>query len=284
LLKAVHKIRDVKSALEPLQRQGLSVGFVPTMGALHEGHLSLIRKSKSENALTALSIYVNPTQFGPGEDFEKYPKDLERDLELASKEKVDLVYLAETEEIYPKGFSTFVEETELSKVLCGAHRPGHFRGVCTVVFRLFQIVSPDRAYFGTKDAQQLRIVQKMVEDLDLPVVIVPCPTHREKDGLAMSSRNRYLSPEERVKACALYQALGAAHSAFDQGERSARKLLETAKDRLNTTEGIRLQYLELRRWNDLRDVDTIEKKSILAIAAYLGSTRLIDNVIIDPTV
>ncbi len=277
----VHK-EELSKLLQSAQKQGLSIGFVPTMGALHEGHLSLARRSKKENALTVVSIFVNPTQFGPNEDFDRYPRDLQHDQELLSREKIDYIYAPETGDIYPAGFSTFVEETELSKVLCGVFRPGHFRGVCTVVFRLFRIVRPDRAYFGQKDAQQLRIIEKMTEDLDLEIQIVGCPILREKDGLAMSSRNIYLSGEERVIAPQIHAALQKAQAAFTQGERDTHNLLEMAKSVLAPFPAIETQYLELRRWRDFGVEEKTTEKSVLAFAGHLGKTRLIDNVILIP--
>ncbi|MFH1018969.1 MAG: pantoate--beta-alanine ligase [Pseudomonadota bacterium] len=281
-MRTVPNKTDLKKLLRSAQSQGLSVGFVPTMGALHEGHLSLVRRSKKDNAVTVASIFVNPTQFGPNEDFERYPRDPERDQSLLSREKVDYLYAPSKEDIYAPGSSTYVDETELSQVMCGAFRPGHFRGVCTVVFRLFQIVQPDRAYFGQKDAQQLRIIEKMAEDLGLDIRIIGCPTLREGDGLAMSSRNAYLSEEERTVAPQIYAALKEAQSAFTGGERSVSRVLETAKDALGRHPAIQTQYLELRRWRDLRVEEAITEKSVLAFAGYLGKTRLIDNVILTP--
>jgi pantoate--beta-alanine ligase len=281
-MQIVRKSDELKKILRSAQKQGLGVGFVPTMGALHEGHLALARRSRKENAVTVASVFVNPTQFGPNEDFERYPRDLEKDAELLGREKADYLFAPDAKDIYPDGFSTYVEETELSKVLCGAHRPGHFRGVTTVVFRLFQIVSPDRAYFGRKDAQQLRIIEKMVEDLGLPVKIVPCATVREADGLAMSSRNAFLSGEERSVAPQIQAALVAAETLFKRGERGSGAILESAGAHLAKFPALQIQYLELRRWRDLSTADSVNEESVLAFAGHLGKTRLIDNVLLTP--
>jgi pantoate--beta-alanine ligase len=282
-VKIVHKASEFRDHLWGVQKQGFAVGFVPTMGALHEGHLSLIRRSKAENAVTVVSVFVNPTQFGPNEDFDRYPRDLERDAKLALSEKADFLYAPESPEIYRSGFSTYIEETALSRVLCGAHRPGHFRGVLTVVFRLFNLVRPDRAYFGRKDAQQLRLIEKMAEDLGLDVEIAACPTVRDPDGLAMSSRNAYLVEEERAVAPRIYGALRAAEAAFDAGERRSDRLVDLARAVLAACPSFSVQYLELRTWRDLAEADVVSERSVLAVAGVLGKTRLIDNVILDPT-
>jgi pantoate--beta-alanine ligase len=281
-MQIVRRSDELRQLLRSAQKQGLSVGFVPTMGALHEGHLALVRRSRKENAVTVASVFVNPTQFGPNEDFEKYPRDLEKDAGLLGREKADYLYAPDAKDIYPDGFSTYVEETELSKVLCGAHRPGHFRGVTTVVFRLFQIVAPDRAYFGRKDAQQLRIIEKMVEDLGLAVRIVGCPTVREPDGLAMSSRNAFLSEEERSVAPQIRTALAAAEALFKRGERNSGAIVESACAHLAKFPVLQIQYLELRSWRDLSTADSVNEESVLAFAGHLGKTRLIDNVLLTP--
>jgi pantoate--beta-alanine ligase len=225
-------LAELDTALVEARKSGRSIGFVPTMGALHQGHASLLRRSRAENELTVLSIYVNPTQFGPAEDFSKYPRPLDADLAIAEQEGVAIVFLPEDSTIYPPGFSTYVNEETVSKPLCGAVRAGHFRGVATVVVRLFNLVEPSRAYFGLKDLQQCLVLKRVVRDLNLPVQLVLCPTVRESDGLALSSRNRYLSPEERAVAPLIYEALQRGRSLFEQafkegrGPESVKQILE----------------------------------------------------------
>lgn len=247
------------------------------MGAVHSGHLSLIERSKSENPFTVMSLFVNPTQFGENEDFDAYPRTLERDQMLAEESGVDLLWTPSREDIYTENFSTFIEETKISQHLCGAHRPKHFRGVCTVVFRLLGVVEPDRIYLGKKDAQQLRVIEKMAEDLALGVKVVGCPTVREEDGLAMSSRNRHLSPKEREIAPALHVALAKAEKAFQQGEKESAALIAVAKKHLANYPEITVQYLELRDWRDFNAPGHIDAPAIVAAAVFLGKTRLIDN-------
>lgn len=277
----VQNAEECRQAIAQIRKK-LAVGFVPTMGALHEGHLSLVRRSKTENPFTVLSIYVNPTQFGPNEDFDRYPRTPERDQALAEQAGVDLLWTPTDQEIYPGRFSTFIEETEISRHLCGRFRPGHFRGVATVVFRLLQIVQPDRMYLGRKDAQQLRILEKMAEDLGLGVKAVGCPTVREKDGLATSSRNILLTPKEREIAPEIFAALSEAEKAFQKGERAARSLVSIVEQRLRRHREIQVQYVELRRWSDFEAAPTIQETSLLATAVLLGKTRLIDNVLLAP--
>ena len=273
---------ELREGVSALRKRGLSIGFVPTMGALHEGHLSLVRRAKTDGAVV-VSIFVNPTQFGPNEDFDRYPRTTETDLALLRSVGVDVVYLPSVEALYPEGFSTTVEETRLSQVLCGKFRPGHFRGVTTIVAKLLHLVSPNRMYLGQKDAQQLRILEKMAEDLDFEVEILGCPTIREPDGLAMSSRNAYLSTDHRAKATTVYAALVRAKAAFLEGERSSEKLKRWAEEELLRVPDLKIQYVELVRWSDLAVEDRVKELSILAVALYIGSTRLIDNVFLDPT-
>jgi pantoate--beta-alanine ligase len=279
ILASPHETRHL---VQEACREGKKVGFVPTMGALHEGHLSLARKAKQENDLCVMSIFVNPTQFGPQEDLAAYPRPFEKDRTLAEGAGVDLLFSPRQEDMYPPGHSTYVEETSISQCLCGAHRPGHFRGVCTVVLKLFQTVPAHRAYFGRKDAQQLRIIEKMAQDLDLDIRIVGCPTVREKDGLAMSSRNVYLSPEEREEAPVIFAALQEAERAFQRGERSAEKLLAAARRTLSPAKRLTVQYLELRRWRDFELAEDVTETSLLAFAGFCRRTRLIDNVLLTP--
>jgi pantoate--beta-alanine ligase len=264
------------------QQASRSVGFVPTMGYLHEGHLALVRRARAENETVVVSIFVNPLQFGPQEDYDRYPRDLDRDLYLLEREGVDAVFAPSVSEMYPSGFSTAVVVTgPIAERLEGEARPGHFRGVATVVTRLFGLVQPQRAYFGWKDAQQVLVVQRLVQDLALPVDIVPLPTVREADGLAMSSRNVYLSPEERVAASAIPRALFAALERFRSGERAAAALRELVQRTLTTTP-VRLEYVSVSDLETFQEVEYVERPALLLVAAWIGTTRLIDNVLLDP--
>jgi pantoate--beta-alanine ligase len=264
------------------QQASRSVGFVPTMGYLHEGHLALVRRARAENETVVVSIFVNPLQFGPQEDYDRYPRDLDRDLYLLEREGVDAVFAPSVSEMYPSGFSTAVVVTgPIAERLEGEARPGHFRGVATVVTRLFGLVQPQRAYFGWKDAQQVLVVQRLVQDLALPVDIVPLPTVREADGLAMSSRNVYLSPGERVAASAIPRALFAALERFRSGERAAAALRELVRRTLTTTP-VRLEYVSVSDLETFQEVEYVERPALLLVAAWIGTTRLIDNVLLDP--
>lgn len=256
------------------------IGFVPTMGALHDGHISLVRAAKAQSDSVVVSIFVNPMQFGPAEDFLKYPRSFDRDRDLLEKEGVDLLFAPSVEEIYPRGAQTFVTVDGLSERLCGRSRPGHFRGVTTVVAKLFNIVEPDLAFFGQKDAAQVAIVKRMVTDLNLAVKIVVCPIVREPDGLAMSSRNAYLNREERKRALVLSRALAKVEHSFHQGERNALALISAGKDVFAEEPLVRLDYFEIVNPDTLESVHEVETPSLAAVAAYLGSTRLIDNVIL----
>jgi pantoate--beta-alanine ligase len=264
------------------QQASRSVGFVPTMGYLHEGHLALVRRARAENETVVVSIFVNPLQFGPQEDYDRYPRDLDRDLYLLERESVDAVFAPSVSEMYPSGFSTAVVVTgPIAERLEGEARPGHFRGVATVVTRLFGLVQPQRAYFGWKDAQQVLVVQRLVQDLALPVDIVPLPTVREADGLAMSSRNVYLSPGERVAASAIPRALFAALERFRSGERAAAALRDLVRRTLTTTP-VRLEYVSVSDLETFQEVEYVERPALLLVAAWIGTTRLIDNVLLDP--
>ncbi len=275
---------EVRAALAPARREGRSIGLVPTMGALHEGHLSLLRAARERCDVVVMSLFVNPTQFGPGEDFDAYPRDEERDLELARGEGVDIVYAPAAEEVYPEGFATAVEVGGgLTTVLCGAPErrgPGHFRGVTTVVAKLLNTVGPDVAFFGQKDAQQAIVVRRMVRDLDFPVEVAVCPTVREPSGLALSSRNAYLSPEERERATALSQALAAAERAAESSGSTAVAL--AAARRTLAAAGIEPEYLEARDAEDLTPAERFDRRPVLvAVAARVGKARLIDNTTIE---
>lgn len=257
-----------------------SVGFVPTMGYLHEGHLSLVRRARAENDVVVASIFVNPTQFGPTEDFERYPRDPQRDLNLLQQERTDIVFMPSAVEMYPEGFSTYIDVDGVTEVLEGTHRPGHFRGVATVVLKLFNIVQPTRAYFGQKDAQQVVVIRKMVNDLKLNVEVVPCPTVRETGGLAMSSRNVYLSPDERRAALILFRALSLSERLWRSGERDATKL----RDRLHLLMAreplASVDYISAAHPETLQELESMDGPTLISLAIRIGDTRLIDNLVV----
>jgi pantoate--beta-alanine ligase len=263
-----------------LMRQDRRVGLVPTMGALHEGHLSLVRTARAQCDAVVVSIFVNPLQFGPHEDLAKYPRTFERDCELLEREKIDILFAPSLGDMYPEDAMTYVTVEGMSEKLCGKSRPGHFRGVTTVVAKLFHIVEPQSAFFGQKDAAQCAIIRRMVRDLNFPVEIVVGPIVREPDGLAMSSRNAYLSAQERSTALVLYRALSELKECFDLGERIASKLVETGKQALSRERGARLDYLEIVDPDTLDPVSEVRTQSLVAIAAYVGETRLIDNIVL----
>jgi pantoate--beta-alanine ligase len=258
-----------------------TLGLVPTMGYLHEGHLSLVSRAKAECTYVAVSIFVNPTQFGPNEDLSKYPRDLERDLHLLEDAGVDLVWTPAPEDMYPTGFQTWVEVGQMTLPLEGAQRPGHFRGVTTVVSKLFNAVGPAKAYFGQKDAQQAAVIRQMTRDLNFPVEIVVCPIVREPDGLALSSRNVYLSPEERKAATVLYRALSSAKAAYDRGERNAGKLRQVMQDILASEPLASTQYVSCADYDTLQELDEVTGKTLLSMAVFMGKTRLIDNLVLE---
>lgn len=274
IIKTVEELRPI---IQEWRRQGLSVGLVPTMGYLHAGHKSLIVKAVSENDRVVVSDFVNPTQFGANEDLSTYPRDLERDAAVCQEAGAALVFHPEPEEMYAPDSCTFVDMDSLTKGLCGKSRPTHFRGVCTVVCKLFHIVTPDRAYFGQKDAQQLAVIRRMVRDLNFGITIVGCPIVREADGLAMSSRNAYLGEEERKAALILHKSLALGEKMLKEGERDARKVQKAILERLNTEPLARVDYVELVDAESLEPVEKAEKPILAAIAVYIGQTRLIDN-------
>lgn len=258
------------------------LGLVPTMGALHEGHLSLVRAAKAQCDAVAVSIFVNPTQFGPTEDLSKYPRQFDRDCRLLEKEGVEILFAPPVEEIYPDGAVTWVLVEGLSEKLDGRSRPGHFRGVTTIVSKLFHILEPEAAFFGQKDAAQLAVIRRMVQDLNFPVEIVACPIVREPDGLAMSSRNAYLNREERGSALVLQRSLRHAQQEFQAGERIAARLISAAKEVFAREPQVALDYFEIVDPDTLDPVERISQKTLVAVAAYIGSTRLIDNTVLDP--
>lgn len=264
-----------------LRREGKRIGFVPTMGCLHEGHLSLVREARKRSEVSVVSIFVNPTQFGPNEDFKKYPRDLERDEKLCAAEKVDYLFAPGEADMYPSRYSTYVVEESLSRHLEAATRPGHFRGVCTVVSKLFHIVQPDVALFGQKDAQQARIIQRLARDLDFPIEIVVTPIAREPDGLAMSSRNAHLSVEERKQAPALHHALRWALDAYRKGQHEAAELRKGMAKIILYAPQAKVDYIEFVNAETFEIVPTVEKGTLIVLAVWVGKTRLIDNAIVD---
>ncbi|MFL5242041.1 MAG: pantoate--beta-alanine ligase [Gemmataceae bacterium] len=279
-VKVVIGIEDVRSAIREARSQGLTIGYVPTMGALHAGHASLIRAARAETGFVVVSIFVNPTQFGPTEDLGRYPRAFEADERLCAAERTDLIFAPTAAEMYPSGFRTSVAVTGLQDALCGASRPGHFQGVATVVLKLFNIVTPDFAYFGQKDAQQARILQQMVRDLNLPINLRICPIVREEDGLALSSRNRYLSPTQRRQAVVLYQALQDARTAIDSGEQDGEIIRQNLVKRVTRTPGAVLDYAAVVDADCLQPVTRIQGTILIALAVRFGETRLIDNILI----
>jgi len=273
---------DMQRWSESARRRGKTIAFVPTMGFLHEGHLTLMREGRKRASLLASSLFVNPTQFGPNEDFSRYPRNFEQDCALMSAVPVDVLFAPEPEVMYPRGSQTWVEVTEITKGLCGAHRPGHFRGVTTVVAKLFNIVRPNVALFGEKDYQQLRTIERMVQDLNFDVEIVPVQTVREPDGLAMSSRNAYLSSDDRKHALALSSALHGAAGVLRAGARDPQQLVQAARRSLENTPEIEVEYIEAVDAKTLEPIERIERPVVVAIAARVSATRLIDNIVLSP--
>ncbi|GAW92212.1 pantoate--beta-alanine ligase [Calderihabitans maritimus] len=280
-MRVINSISGLREYLEPCRKKGKTIGFVPTMGYFHEGHLSLMRQARKDCDVVVVSIFVNPIQFGAGEDYEEYPRDIDRDSKLAEKVGVDVIFAPAVREMYPEGYSTFVEVENLTEGLCGRSRPGHFRGVTTVVTKLFNIVQPDKAYFGQKDAQQAMVIRKMVADLNMPLEVIVLPTVREADGLAMSSRNVYLTPEQRKSATVLYRSLQLAKNLIEAGERSVAAVVERVKQEINAEPLAKIDYVEIRRADDLAQVEKIEGKILIALAVFIGKTRLIDNEIVE---
>ena len=276
-MRIVESIKDVRATVKEWKAKGLKVGFVPTMGYLHEGHESLIRKASEENDRVVVSIFVNPIQFGPKEDLSTYPRDLDRDSKVCKSAGADIIFHPENEEMYFKDFSTFVDMNGLTDGLCGKSRPTHFRGVCTVVTKLFNIVAPDRAYFGEKDAQQLAVIKRMVRDLNIDVEIIGCPIVREKDGLAKSSRNTYLSVEERNAATILNKSLTVAKEKIKAGERNSAAIIKLIEETINSEKLAKIDYIEVVDSLSMEKVERIEKAVLVAIAVFIGKTRLIDN-------
>jgi pantoate--beta-alanine ligase len=279
-MRVIHTSSEMAGAARSWRAEGEKIAFVPTMGFLHDGHLSLIRSAREAGDVLIVSIFVNPAQFGPAEDLDAYPRDLDRDLELCRGEGVDAVFAPPAGEIYPEGFSTWVEETELSRPLCGAARPGHFRGVATVVLKLFNIVSPDLAFFGLKDYQQYRVISKVVRDLDLPVEVVGRPTVREADGLALSSRNKNLSPRERAQAVCLRRALLRARELVAGGEIAAGAVRREMEGIIGKEPDARIDYLEFADPETLKPRETLRPGDLAAGAVFINRVRLIDNLLL----
>lgn len=277
-MRIIRTIKEMQDASKSVMRQGQSVGFVPTMGFLHEGHISLVHEARKQNDCVVMSIFVNPLQFGPNEDFDRYPRDLKRDEELAIQAGVDILFYPHVDEMYPKERTTMLSVQERVDTLCGKSRQGHFDGVATVVLKLFQIVLPDRAYFGMKDAQQVAVIQGLIDDFNVPVQLVPCPIVREQDGLAKSSRNVYLTPTERKEAIQLSNGLTAASKAIADGEKESIAIKTLINDYLEQTSGV-IDYIEVLSYPELQPVTVIEGDVIVAVAVQFSAARLIDNTI-----
>ncbi len=274
-MQVIKTVEEMQKFSKVRKAEGKTVGFVPTMGFLHKGHLSLVKKANQECDVVVVSIFVNPTQFAPNEDFEAYPRDFEKDSELCEKEGVEAIFYPSSEEMY-KGETKLVEVGEIGKVLCGKSRPTHFRGVATIVAKLFEAVMPDSAYFGLKDFQQFVIIKKMVKNMNFDINIVGCPIVREKDGLAMSSRNAYLSKQERSEAVVLNKSLALAEKMFSKGEKNSEKVRQTVSDKISETSG-KIDYVEIFDSASLKSVEEIEKGNRIGLAVFFGKTRLIDN-------
>jgi len=280
-MKIIQKIRPLKELITNYKKDGLSIGFVPTMGYLHEGHLSLVREAKKNNDITVVSIFVNPTQFGPNEDLDKYPRDFERDEILLRGEGVDIIFYPDVKEMYSSNHMTYVNVEKITDKLCGLKRPGHFRGVATVVCKLFNIVKPDNAYFGLKDYQQVLVIKKMVEDLNMDVDIIPMPIVRERDGLAMSSRNVYLSDEERVSALSLNRSFLLVDDLLKKGIRNSKILIDEVTKFILSHPYTKVDYVEVVDPDNLENKDRLEGRFLLALAIFVNKTRLIDNKIFE---
>ena len=280
-MKVVSTIEDVRAQVKAWKKEGCTIGYVPTMGYLHEGHASLMERARKENDKVVVSIFVNPMQFGPTEDLASYPRDLEKDSILCEKMGVDLIFHPEPEEMYHEGFSSFVDMTVLTEELCGLSRPVHFRGVCTVVCKFFHIVTPDRAYFGQKDAQQLAVIRHMVDDLSMDIEIVGCLIVREEDGLAKSSRNTYLSAEERKAALILSKSIALGKKMAEDGEKDTTTIVNTMTKLIETEPLAKIDYVKAVDGLTMQQIKEVKKPMLVAIAVYVGKTRLIDNFILE---
>lgn len=279
-MKIIETIKEIREYILSQKTLGKTIGLVPTMGYLHEGHASLIRKSVSQNNVTVVSVFVNPTQFGPNEDLEKYPRDIERDAKIAEDAGADIIFHPTPDEMYPNGYSSYINVENLTEELCGKSRPTHFRGVTTIVGKLFNITQANRAYFGQKDAQQLAVIKRMVTDLNFNIEIIACPIIREEDGLAKSSRNVYLSTEERIQALVLNRSLLEAEKLFNAGERNTEVLKQTIAGIIATAPLANIDYIEAVDFETIKPVSNVEGEILIALAVRFGSTRLIDNIIL----
>lgn len=280
-MKVIRNISSAVKEIERLKKGGCTIGFVPTMGYLHEGHISLLRRARRENDILAMSIFVNPIQFGPGEDFKEYPRDFQRDRDIALREKVDIIFYPDIKEMFPPGFNTYINVEEVTKGLCGAKRPGHFRGVATVVAKLFNIIRPDTAYFGQKDAQQAVVIKKMVKDLNIPVKIKVLPIVREKDGLAISSRNSYLNKREREASRVLFLSLQEARGMVKKGIMDVDILKKKMAQIIRKEKLAHIDYIEIVDKESLEKIKSIKRgRTLIALAVYIGKTRLIDNIVV----
>ena len=279
-MKTIENISRMSTFVKIMRKEGKSIGLVPTMGYLHEGHLSLVKAAKKHTDVVVMSIFINPIQFGPKDDFEKYPRDLKHDEEMAREAGVDVIFYPSVKDMYPEGYATYVTVEKLTGGLCGESRPGHFRGVATVVAKLFNIIKPEVAYFGQKDMQQAMMIKKMASDLNMDTEVKIMPIVREKDGLAMSSRNTYLSDSERKDAAILYQSLLRAETLIKDGERDARNITKAVEDMIKTKQSARIEYVKLVDARGLKEMKTITGEIALAVAVFFGKTRLIDNITI----
>lgn len=278
----INDLDTLKKKIKALKEENKSIGFVPTMGYLHKGHVSLLERARKENDTVVASIFVNPIQFGPTEDFEKYPRDTAHDTKVCREAGCDILFMPEAPQMYPGGFSTYVEVMGLTEGLCGASRPGHFKGVCTVVSKLFNLTKPDRAYFGQKDAQQLAVIKRMVQDLDMEIEVIGCPIVREPDGLAMSSRNAYLSENERQEALLLKEALDLAQKLFNGGIRDTALIKKEMAHHIGRSKNALIDYIEFVDSQTLTPVEKIAGETLVALAVKIGRTRLLDNKILNP--
>ena len=277
-MKIINNPEELRKNIEILKKEGKTVGLVPTMGALHYGHISLMKQSVLQNDITVVSVYVNPIQFGLNEDYERYPRPIEKDIQVCQDNKVDFLFMPTNETLYNKNFSTYIYNNNISKIMCGVTRPTHFQGVCTVVAKLFNIAMPQRAYFGLKDYQQYTIIRQMVEDLNFNIEIVGCPIVREESGLAMSSRNTYLSQEEKVQATGIYKSLCLAKQLFAEGK-SIKDIKSVVEENILKIPNSKIDYIELRNSQNLREVTDSDKNIVIAIAVKVGNVRLIDNMV-----
>jgi pantoate--beta-alanine ligase len=277
-MKIINNPEELRKNIEILKKEGKTVGLVPTMGALHYGHISLMKQSVLQNDITVVSVYVNPIQFGPNEDYERYPRPIEKDIQVCQDNKVDFLFMPTNETLYNKNFSTYIYNNNISKIMCGVTRPTHFQGVCTVVAKLFNIAMPQRAYFGLKDYQQYTIIRQMVEDLNFNIEIVGCPIVREESGLAMSSRNTYLSQEEKVQATGIYKSLCLAKQLFAEGK-SIKDIKSAVEENILKIPNGKIDYIELRNSQNLREVTDSDKNIVIAVAVKVGNVRLIDNMV-----